>query len=118
MSAGDTRLARPSEAVGREVTFTGTDTLRIADGKFAEYWANADSLLFFQQLGVREVPPADELFTPQPGRIGWPVGGIDVKAESVQADRAGVTGRCLGRRSLGLWVGPSGAGQGPPQLSA
>jgi predicted ester cyclase len=46
----------PSEAVGREVTFTGTDTLRIADGKLAEYWANADSLLFFQQLGVREVP--------------------------------------------------------------
>jgi predicted ester cyclase len=46
----------PPEAVGREVTFTGTDTLRIADGKLAEYWANADSLLFFQQLGVREVP--------------------------------------------------------------
>ena len=45
----------PSEAVGREVTFTGTDTLRIADGKLAEYWADADSLLFFQQLGVREV---------------------------------------------------------------
>jgi hypothetical protein len=22
----------------------------------AEYWANADSLLFVQQLGVREVP--------------------------------------------------------------
>jgi hypothetical protein len=22
----------------------------------AEYWANADSLLFIQQLGVREVP--------------------------------------------------------------
>jgi len=39
----------------KEVTFTGTDTLRIADGKLAEYWANADSLLFFQQLGVREV---------------------------------------------------------------
>ena len=39
-----------------EVTFTGTDTLRIADGMLAEYWANADSLLFFQQLGVREVP--------------------------------------------------------------
>jgi hypothetical protein len=46
----------PSEAVGQEVSFTGTDTLRIADGKLAEYWANADSLLFFQQLGVREVP--------------------------------------------------------------
>jgi predicted ester cyclase len=44
------------DAAGREVTFTGTDTLRIADGKLAEYWANADSLLFYQQLGVREVP--------------------------------------------------------------
>jgi predicted ester cyclase len=44
------------EAAGRKVTFTGTDTLRIANGKLAEYWANADSLLFFQQLGVREVP--------------------------------------------------------------
>ncbi|MGD0684426.1 MAG: hypothetical protein ABSA03_04850 [Streptosporangiaceae bacterium] len=30
--------------------------LRVAGGKFAEYWANADSLLFFQQLDVREVP--------------------------------------------------------------
>src|SRR5215469_4966743 len=46
----------PREAIGREVTFTGTDTLRIADGQLAEYWANADSLLFYQQLGVREVP--------------------------------------------------------------
>ena len=46
----------PPEAIGRQVTFTGTDTLRIAAGKLAEYWANADSLLFFQQLGVREVP--------------------------------------------------------------
>jgi hypothetical protein len=45
-----------SAAVGRPVTFTGTDTLRVADGKLAEYWANADSLLFVQQLGVREVP--------------------------------------------------------------
>jgi hypothetical protein len=26
-----------------------------AGGQLAEYWANADSLLFFQQLGVREV---------------------------------------------------------------
>jgi predicted ester cyclase len=46
----------PPEAAGRDLTFTGTDILRIADGKLAEYWANADSLLFFQQLGVREVP--------------------------------------------------------------
>jgi predicted ester cyclase len=44
------------EAVGQTITFTGTDTLRIADGKLAEYWLNADSLLFSQQLGVREVP--------------------------------------------------------------
>jgi hypothetical protein len=35
---------------------SGIHTLRIADGKLAEYWANADSLLFFQQLGIREVP--------------------------------------------------------------
>jgi hypothetical protein len=44
------------EAVGREVTFTGTLTLRIAGGILAEYWGDADSLLFIQQLGVREVP--------------------------------------------------------------
>ena len=47
---------RGTPAVGREVTFTGTETLRIAGGKLAEYWANADSLLFIQQLGVRQVP--------------------------------------------------------------
>jgi predicted ester cyclase len=46
----------PAETIGRHVSFTGTDILRIADGKLAEYWANTDSLLFFQQLGVREVP--------------------------------------------------------------
>ena len=46
----------PDEAIGRPVTFTGTDTLRLVDGLIAEYWANADSLLFIQQLGVREVP--------------------------------------------------------------
>ena len=32
------------------------DILRVADGKLAEYWGDADSLLFIQQLGVREVP--------------------------------------------------------------
>jgi predicted ester cyclase len=46
----------PTEATGRHVSFTGTDILRIADGKLAEYWANTDSLQFFQQLGIREVP--------------------------------------------------------------
>ena len=44
------------EAIGQEISFTGTDTLRVAAGKLAEYWANADSLLFVQQLGVRELP--------------------------------------------------------------
>jgi len=43
------------QAAGREATFTGTDTLRIAGGKLAEYWGNAHSLLFIQQLGVRKV---------------------------------------------------------------
>lgn len=44
------------QAVGRNVTFTGTDMLRITDGKIEEYWANADSLLFIQQLGVTVMP--------------------------------------------------------------
>lgn len=44
------------DAVGKPVAFTGTDTLRTADGLLAEYWVNADSLLLLQQLGVREVP--------------------------------------------------------------
>jgi len=35
--------------------FTGTDTLRVVDAMLAECWANADSLLFAQQLGVRAV---------------------------------------------------------------
>jgi hypothetical protein len=48
-----------TSTVGRKVTFTGTDTLRIVNGKIAEYWANADSLLFVQQLGLSEVPAAE-----------------------------------------------------------
>jgi len=43
-------------AVGRRVAFTGTDIVRIEDGKFAEYWLNVDSLFFMQQIGVHEVP--------------------------------------------------------------
>ena len=43
-------------AIGNEIAFTGTDTLRVENGRLAEYWANADSLLFVQQLGVRELP--------------------------------------------------------------
>lgn len=44
------------QAVGRPLVFYGTDVLKVADGLLAEYWANADSLWFVQQLGMREVP--------------------------------------------------------------
>ncbi|WP_217569560.1 ester cyclase [Streptomyces sp. GbtcB7] len=35
---------------GTVVTFTGTDTLRMRDGKFAEYWVNTDTLRLLTQL--------------------------------------------------------------------
>lgn len=38
--------ARP----GTVVTFTGTDTLRMRDGRFAEYWVNSDTLSLLTQL--------------------------------------------------------------------
>ncbi|MFF4384926.1 ester cyclase [Kitasatospora sp. NPDC001547] len=38
--------ARP----GTTVTFTGTDTLRINNGKFVEYWLNSDTLQLLTQL--------------------------------------------------------------------
>ncbi|MDA5140663.1 ester cyclase [Streptomyces sp. AD681] len=37
---------------GTVVTFTGTDTLRIRDGRFVEYWLNADGLRMLRQLQV------------------------------------------------------------------
>jgi hypothetical protein len=37
-----------------------SSTANAALGMLAEYWANADSLLFFQQLGVQEVPALGE----------------------------------------------------------
>jgi len=38
---------------GTPATFYGTDTLRLDDDQhIAEYWANADSLWFAQQLGI------------------------------------------------------------------
>ena len=43
------------DAAGRRVALTGTDIVRIEDGKFAEYWLNVDSLFFLQQIGVYEV---------------------------------------------------------------
>ncbi|MFF2128520.1 ester cyclase [Streptomyces olivochromogenes] len=38
--------ARP----GTVVTFSGTDTLRMRDGRFAEYWVNSDTLSLLTQL--------------------------------------------------------------------
>ncbi|MCX5016623.1 ester cyclase [Streptomyces sp. NBC_00555] len=35
---------------GTRVTFTGTDTLRMRDGKFVEYWLNSDTLQLLTQL--------------------------------------------------------------------
>ncbi|MEV1026900.1 ester cyclase [Streptomyces sp. NPDC050264] len=35
---------------GTVVTFTGTDTLLVRDGRFAEYWLNSDSLHMLRQL--------------------------------------------------------------------
>ncbi|MFC0107444.1 ester cyclase [Kibdelosporangium aridum] len=41
---------------GRRIEFYGTDILKIADEVITEYWANADSLWFAQQIGMKEVP--------------------------------------------------------------
>ncbi|MFS8097170.1 ester cyclase [Lentzea alba] len=35
-----------------QVSFHGTDILRVEDGKIAEYWLNADGLWAAQQLGL------------------------------------------------------------------
>lgn len=40
---------------GRQMTMTGIDIQRIADGKIAENWANLDALGLLQQLGA--LPP-------------------------------------------------------------
>jgi predicted ester cyclase len=38
--------------VGAKIEFTGTDTLRVEDGKLAEYWLNSDVHVLLAQLGV------------------------------------------------------------------
>jgi len=48
----------PATAVGSQVSFTGTDTLRVTDGQIAEYWANSDMLQLLQQLGA--LAPANQ----------------------------------------------------------
>ncbi|WP_199807975.1 ester cyclase [Streptomyces sp. NRRL S-350] len=37
---------------GTTITFTGTDTLRMENGKFAEYWLNSDTFQLLTQLQV------------------------------------------------------------------
>lgn len=37
---------------GTRVDFTGTDILRLAGGRLAEYWVNSDTLLLLTQLQV------------------------------------------------------------------
>ncbi|WP_405975968.1 ester cyclase [Streptomyces sp. NBC_00988] len=37
---------------GTVITFTGTDTLRMRDGRFVEYWVNTDTLQLLTQLKV------------------------------------------------------------------
>jgi hypothetical protein len=66
MSVGDTRLARCPRRVGREVTFTGTDTSRIADGKLAEYQAGvAGRYLGYRSLAMWVCPPGAGQGPPQ-----------------------------------------------------
>jgi predicted ester cyclase len=47
---------------GNQVTFTGIDILRIADGKVVEHWGNVDELGMLRQLGV--IPESGEQPTP------------------------------------------------------
>lgn len=35
-----------------DIDFTGTDTLRIKDGRIGELWTNADTMLMLQQAGM------------------------------------------------------------------
>ena len=41
---------------GNQVTFTGIDISRIAEGKIVEHWSNSDQLGMMQHLGVMEQP--------------------------------------------------------------
>lgn len=49
---------------GKEVTFTGIDVLRIADGKVVERWAEGNDLEVMQQLGVVPSPGQSEEASP------------------------------------------------------
>jgi predicted ester cyclase len=41
-----------SVAAGTEVTLRGADVMRVAGGRFAEYWVSSDTAQFAAQLGV------------------------------------------------------------------
>ena len=51
---------RGQPPTGNPVTFTGTNTYRIVDGRAVEAWQNADHLSIRQQLGL----------IPAPGQVG------------------------------------------------
>ena len=40
------------DAVGRQISFEGTDLLRAKGGQLVEYWVSSDTLNLLQQLGV------------------------------------------------------------------
>jgi steroid delta-isomerase-like uncharacterized protein len=47
-------------ATNKQLTWTGTTIVRIADEKIVERWANVDVLAILQQLGVVPPPPGAE----------------------------------------------------------
>ena len=58
------------------VAITGIDIVRIEDGKFAEYWLNADTLFFLQQAGVKEAPALSSLPPPSPYEASRSLSGL------------------------------------------
>ena len=52
-------LGIPASAIGKKVTWTGTDYTRIVNGKVVEVWGVHDDLPWFQQLGLKLVPEGE-----------------------------------------------------------
>jgi steroid delta-isomerase-like uncharacterized protein len=57
LNGTDTQGIMGMPASGKSISMTGTTTVRLADGKIAERWANVDELGLLQQLGVVPPPP-------------------------------------------------------------
>lgn len=51
-AAGATPAAGSTPAVGKEVSFDGTDMLRVEGGQLVEYWVSSDTLSLLQQIGA------------------------------------------------------------------